>query len=537
MHARTRRLAGIGAVGAAVVAALLAGPAGASADTPTPVVVFTDAGATGATARLSVAAPDGSGVTRLTPSNLYTWSSAVSADGNTLVLGAAITTPTKNDVFDFSTGLVLVRRDVSTVTTTLLSSSYEGTPAVSADGSTVWWLYDGCVFKHANGTTTKESSGVFSPPKGYDTYGFAVSPDGTQGAAVFLKTNAAGAATAGEIVTHPLDGSSGPFVDKKYSGGPVPNPTDLAWVDNTTVFYADQTSASESGFATHTVALSADGKSGTTADGPANYYNAGKLGSDWWMWTDTGTGSSLVTHWGTTADPTVAPSSLSDRVDGQHSYSYQATAAVPPALGTPANKAGANAFLDVSTNGTTTGKKVVYLSQNLYWVPVPGTTFANDADEVDYGVLQYSTDGRKTYRTLAHTNADNPVAWPGASGYFGNGRTQALTRNTWFRWHYLGDLFTKAGYSNVQEVSVSPTVKLSVAKSGSRRTISGKAARQGGKATLYRMSGGHKTKIATVKLTSKGGFSFGKRSLAKGTYEVVVAADKSWAASTKTLKI
>lgn len=58
-------------------------------------------------------------------------------------------------------------------------------------------------------------------------------------------------------------------------------------------------------------------------------------------------------------------------------------------------------------------------------------------------------------------------------------------------------------------------------------------ARIGGSAVLYKGT----KKIATVKVSSRGVYSFGKRSLSRGIYRVVTIADVSWAAGSLTVKI
>ncbi len=81
-------------------------------------------------------------------------------------------------------------------------------------------------------------------------------------------------------------------------------------------------------------------------------------------------------------------------------------------------------------------------------------------------------------------------------------------------------------------MKVVPIVSAKVARSGRYRIIGGAATRIGGIATLYRIVGTRLVKVAAVKLTSKGVYTFGKRALPRGYYRVLTRADKYWAAGT-----
>ncbi len=528
-HARARSGSVAAAAAVAIGLGLLAGPAtSAAADAPSPVVAFIDFGANHDDNALKVGAPDGTAATRLTPSSVETVTYAVSADGNSLVVGGVVSTASGNDA---TWGVSLVQRDPGTgvTTTRLITTLWDTRVAMSADGGTVWWLYGGSVYRYRSGSgTTLVGSKVFTAPSSsYYPYTFAVSPDGTQGAVVFQRLSSAGNVIAGKVVARPLDGSTGPRFDRLYATStPIPAADTLAWVDDATLLYADVSAGDHH---LHTTTLSADGVSGTTVDGPTGEYQVQQLGSDWWSWHDTGSASAITTQFGTSADPMVAPATLASRVDGDHTSWYRPTLAAPPVMGTATNRATAHPSLYLSASLTTTGKRVVYASWNDYLATMPGATLTNDANYTSRGVLESSTDGH-SFRTAAYTSSDHPVAWPGQPGTFGEGQTGALTRNTWFRWRFAGDVFAAPGTSRTVKVSVRPTLTVSVRTYGSKHRVYGHVSRKGGKAVLYRIGANYaKTTIGAAKISSTGAYSFGIRSLRPGRYRVYVPSDAYWA--------
>ena len=124
------------------------------------------------------------------------------------------------------------------------------------------------------------------------------------------------------------------------------------------------------------------------------------------------------------------------------------------------------------------------------------------------------------------------MAFPGLP-FPGNGRTQALTRNTYFRFVFAGDAFAAPATSSSELVVVSPTITAKAKKKGSKRIVSGTVKRSGGKVLLYKGS----KKLASASIGSTGAFKFKARKLAKGSYTLKVAADASWASSSKKLKV
>jgi hypothetical protein len=188
--------------------------------------------------------------------------------------------------------------------------------------------------------------------------------------------------------------------------------------------------------------------------------------------------------------------------------------------------------LDLSAALVKTGGRPVFASYAFYLKPVGAQTWAADSGVTQRGVIQFSIDAGKSWHLLGATTSRNVVPWP-TGGPDGNGRTQALTRNTWFRWTVPADVFVGTATTSPRLVRVSPTVKAKIVKSGSKRTVAGTVARIGGTAVLYKGT----KKIASVKISAKGVYSFGKRVLSRGTYRVVTLADTSWAAGSLTVKI
>jgi hypothetical protein len=149
------------------------------------------------------------------------------------------------------------------------------------------------------------------------------------------------------------------------------------------------------------------------------------------------------------------------------------------------------------------------------------------------GALQFSTDNGRTYRTVATTTGGKPVAWPTANHRSGTGITPKLTRNTFIRWSYPGDAFTKPVVTPAHLVVVAPHVVAHVKKVGAKRIVGGTATRSGGRIELYR--GG--TRVATSTIKANGHFAFKALVLKKGTYTVIAVADKNWGKGTTSFKV
>ena len=157
MHQRL--VTGVAAVVTAILALVVqSGPAGAAS--PDPVVSSRSVAGSdarfGAWWTLKAGGLSEVPTRPLVPPDLQvTARHAVSQDGNVLAVAAGTVAPT-HDPFDESRGLLLVVRNPTTsaVTARVLSSRIQANPVVSADGSTVWWMADGALWRYAGGVTS-----------------------------------------------------------------------------------------------------------------------------------------------------------------------------------------------------------------------------------------------------------------------------------------------------------------------------------------------------------------------------------------------
>jgi hypothetical protein len=180
------------------------------------------------------------------------------------------------------------------------------------------------------------------------------------------------------------------------------------------------------------------------------------------------------------------------------------------------------------------GRQVGYVSYNLYEVDPLGAAYsAANAAEVDRGLLERSYDGVHYYVFTTTSSANVRIV----GNTYVYGYTPRLYRNTWFRWTYKGDNLTAKAAPIVRVVKVVPLVTVKVAKSGTKRTVYGSTTRQLGKVALSRKVGSVWRIVAYASITAKRTYTFGKRSLVRGTYRVSTIADKSWAAGVKVFAI
>ncbi|GAB3595475.1 hypothetical protein GCM10027446_20780 [Angustibacter peucedani] len=518
-NARTRWL--VAAVAAAGLGATLVPATSAQADVADPVVVFQDY--SNPKVVLKSGAPDGTATQTLTPGSVDAFTYDVSEDGSTMIVGGAVPSASGNDA---SYGLVLVTGGV----TTLLTTNWDTHPALSADGQTAWWLFDGHVYTYHAGTTTRSSAVLFAAT-GYEPARFEVSPDGLTGVVMLKKYNAARTATvAGKTIALPLDGGAGPRWSKSYPDSTtVPDTSNLAFADDSTLIFGERSGSTMRYF---TVPLQADGL-GMPTEGPAGRYLVQKFGSQFWSWADT----AGVTSFGQAADALTAPAAEQSRIDGDHTSAYHPAAVAPGIMRTAANRAGAHANLVTRYSSVYTGQKSLFDAWNGYVFPT-SSALGGQLSYTSLGKLQMSTDGGRTWRTASSTSYDHPVAWPGQKGAYGIGYTPSLTRNTRFRWYYAGDVFTAPGYSAQRSITVMPTITISASRSGSKLTLHGHISRVGGTASLYKMSsGGRKTRIASARISSAGSYSFGARTLTRGTYRIYAVGDSTWATSYRGLTL
>ncbi len=560
---RTRRGLAVIAAAAGALALGLVPAVSASALTPPPVFSYLDA----ATRQALVANADGTPIapalapTALVPVGYRSYSYDVSQDGDTIVealCGGTAAVCNDNPIgshYDGTYGLVVTHRSGATVTSHLVSNVWNANPVLSADGATVTWLLEApydynaptapravSVYQYdvASGVTTLLPVTTFAALADETVIRLAVSPDGLDAAAVYSDAGQSN----GRVYAAPLATVPDVYFEKTYGTASVqPDTSTFVFTKDDTLLYAeaDTTLAAPPLTVVSALVPSVAPHSAVTVVNPAlkDFYDIRLASSGtWWMWKDRLVGAPATTvsaAYSTTdanlaTNTSVAPTLLGDRSNGDTTLRYVPSAVAPPALTAPVdNRAAAHPALALAASVALYGRRVPYISYNLYLKDLPGYAYSLDnAVEVDRGTLQSSIDGL-VFRDAVTTTGTQSFWVPSKSDYY-FGNTPVLARNTWFRWVFKGNLFTAAGTSRVLKVAVVPIVSAKVLRSGTKRTVYGAATRKSGTAVLYRMVGTKLVKVAVATLTTRGAYTFGKRTLVRGTYKVVTIADKYWGA-------
>jgi hypothetical protein len=459
-----------------------------------------------------------------------------SADGSVVAVNAFSGTPSTPDS-DIAGGLLVSKSGVTRLLTTYVDTN----PVVSADGATVWFVTDGDLYSYATSsavTTRVTTAGQYNPPTGYDFLTrISVSPAGDRMAAVYRHFDTSDKVDKSVVKVTTIGSSPTTLFTKTFTGaGSAEAFYDRpAWLDDDNVVFGQCTDGTCDDWTFRKVDLTVGGGAESAFDGPNGLYDLRKLGSTWYGWKDTGTGASLSTElWTSTDDAASFTAWGTPRGDSTSSLYYVPVTAKPSSFTglTSVNPGVSDASLLLSESKVATGGSSVYFAANFYLRAVGSQDPFEDADVVQRGVLSYSTDGKKTWKVLRTTTGATKVAFPGLP-FAGNGRTQALTRNTWFRWSYAGDAFAAAKTSAAELVQVAPTITAKAKKKGSKKVVSGTVKRAGGTIALYKGS----KKLGKTSISSTGAFKFKALKLAKGTYTLKTAGDASWAASSKKLKI
>jgi hypothetical protein len=542
MHVRRRAAAVTAAIG--LTAALLPLSGGAAAADPTgPSFAFvTSDFVTGAhtdeTDRLWASAPGNlSSETLLSPDS-FVYRYDVSDDGNTMILGGQsrkLSLPSLN----VTAGLLLVRRDPLTqvVTTKVLSTYFDTNPAISADGSKAFWMVDGILYTYdVQAGAVVAASSRFKPTAIERPSRLAVSPDGTKAAVIFSGYKPNGDLNHRRIKAGALPNGVGPVYEQ--SGIAVefsdwfPTTYALTWTaDSSAVLFDMQLDSVQ--FAPF---RAVPGVGATELSGFRGAYDFKQLNGSWYLFREAT--SPDRTQLGSSSDFVTAPTDWTTFPRGQSSSDYRASTLTPPAVTQPAVRATATANVYFSPTSVPTGGKAMYGSLATYLTDLTGTLAAPDnSSQTRYGVLSKSIDGGKTFTTVGRTGAAKQLLlWP-TGGRFGNGYSPALTRNTWFRWCFEGDVYVAPDCSPVKKVVVLPTVSVGVEKIGSKKRIYGSTKRSYGQVALQRFTGRITSTIGFARISSSGRFSFTARSLAPGTYRVVTLADTSWGTGIKKFTV
>ena len=201
------------------------------------------------------------------------------------------------------------------------------------------------------------------------------------------------------------------------------------------------------------------------------------------------------------------------------------------------DRATATSYLFFAKSPVPTGTKVMYAGLAAYLRDATGTRASDVKAQTRYGQLKISTNGGSTFPTTVTTYAPSTLlTWP-TGAPFGNGRTSALTRNTWFQWCFQGDAYVTHDCSTTKKVTVNPTMSVGVQTLSGKKRVYGKVARTGGTAVMWRYASGKWVPFTKVAVASNGRFSFPYRTLAKGSYKVTTSADTYWGAGLKQFSI
>ena len=391
----------------------------------------------------------------------------------------------------------------------------------------------------AGTTVTRITSGgqFFPPTEDHFLTRISVSPSGDRIAAVYRTFDANDDVNGSTVTVSTIAATPAHLFSISYTGAGSPEAGNdsPAWLDNDNVLSSRCDTGACATWVWRQVDLTAGTPSDAAFNGPSNLYDLRKLGSVWFAWQDSGSGASFSTQ-------------LLSSVDDAQSFSITGTARTDsdtsqPTSRSPLRPPRSAARPPRPTARSRTGScaldgarhhrgSAVYLALAEYPRPVGDEVFPDDSDATFRGQLEHSTDGRRTWKLLRTTKGATSVAFPGLP-FPGNGRTQALTRNTYFRFVFAGDAFAAPATSSSELVVVSPTITAKAKKKGSKRIVSGTVKRSGGKVLLYKGS----KKPASASIGSTGAFKFKARKLAKGSYTLKVAADASWASSSKKLKV
>ncbi|MFC6239520.1 hypothetical protein, partial [Longivirga aurantiaca] len=465
--------------------------------------------------------------TLLTP-NSYAYSYDVSHDGEVLAVSGqsrALTVPALNTTY----GLLVVDKngpdpDVTTNVTTIVESN----PVVSPLGDFVYWVDSGAIWRYVvdTGVTTKVSTN-FAPKAGEVVGRLAISDNGAAAAVVFTVNSSSGALISSRIRAGRLDGVG---TEKEYSQSVA---SGLSYpVGSTLVFTSDTEVAFNvwrSGNLTSTWSISGIGATAVadTSIGLGAVYDLSTDGTSWYSFQDIVSGTQVA--------KTVSPYDtgvFEDFPRGSGTVRYVPATTQPgvaaPTVDAVVNRASATSYLFLAKSAVPTGTKVMYASLAAYLEDATGTRGADVKAQTRYGQLKSSVNGGATFTTTATTGAGSRLlTWP-TGAPFGNGYTAALTRNTWFQWCFQGDAYVAADCSITKKVTVNPTVSVGVQTSGSTKRVYGKAARTGGTAVLYRYVNGSWVVVTTAAVSSTGTFSFGFRTLPRGSYKATTKADTYW---------
>jgi hypothetical protein len=533
MHVR-RRAAAVAAV-TGLTAALLPLTAGAVQADPTGPS-FGYVTATGgypahdaSSDRLRATTPGDFGTTTLLTPDSYVYRYDVSDDGNTLVTtgqSRKLGLPSLNVTY----GLLVTVRDpvTSAVYTRSLATYFDTNPDVTPDGTLVFWMEDGVIYRYevASQFTTAMSS-RFAPHDGEYVARMAISPDGTK-AAVLYRTDKNGEPVATRLKVATFASGPAPFEDQgTFSGlSGLPWSNVLEWTaDSSEVVFSR---LNESGPAPYDRAYRV-APGGTPSELPelAGSYDLSRHDGSWYRFRDGGSGTDV----GSSVDLDVAPADWTPFPYGALSVRYRASSVVPPVVTRPVNRAASTAALYLGQSDVSTGASVVYATLATYLTDSTGKrAYNSDAAQVRYGTLLASRDGKTFTKYVSTSAGDTLLKWPNGQ-LFGNGRISKpdTQQNLWLRWCFGGDLFVSGDCSSTKKITVHPTMYVSGSRDAAGRVrVTGSVARKGGTVVLWKWNGTSWRALATASVNTYKRFTFAYRPMPAGVYRVTTKADLAW---------
>jgi hypothetical protein len=533
MHVRRRAAAVIAATG--LTAALLPLAAGsAQADPSGPSFGYITSVMSGAhkstTDRLRFTTPGNlSASTTLTP-NSYVRQYDVSEDGNVLLIAGQSRSLALSPL-NSTVALTLTVRDpgTSAVTTKILTTDFEGNPALSRDGSTAFWHDGQYLHRYVIATGFEEATSRFEAYKrtiwDEEVRRIAVSPDGTKVAALIAKYDPDGFLLSTRVKAANFTNGVGTAYTEEVAftlTSVYPVSQLLSWNADGTAFYY---SREKPDLSVETVQATTAPDSDVVVPGWADAYDLTTVDGSFYLFRDIydPAGDFVRSEVGSSATVDV-PADWTTFPPGASSIRYRAATVLPPVLTTPTNpKTSVSTLYPIGTT-ISTSYPLRYVSKATY-----------GARPTYYGDLSMSTNGGATYTKIATTSGATLTKASGST--YTNGVTRALTRNSLLKWCFLGDLYVKASCSKPVKITVNPVIKVGIEKSGTLQRVYGSAARVGGTVALQKIVSAGYTTVASATVSSTGRFSFGFKKLSPGIYQVRTPSDSSWGVGIKRIQI
>jgi hypothetical protein len=411
---------------------------------------------------------------------------------------------------------------------------------LTRDGAKAFWFDFDYLYRYDVATGFLDATTRFATKTG-STYDeqmrrIAVSSDGTKVAVliakydrnrVLLSTRVKAAAFAEGVGTTFQE-------DVPYTATSVsPSAQTFSWsADGTTLYYSRE----KPDFTVETVSATIGAPAAQIVPQWPDIYDLTVHAGSFYLFHDLydGSGNFVRTEVGSSA--TVAdPTDWTTFPPGVSSVLYRAATVVPPVVTTPTNRSVPAINFMVDKLAVTSHRPLTFGAWASYLVDMAQFRPADSTLSTRYGVLSKSTDGGKTFTKVMTTSGATLRSM--GSPYHSNGSTTELTRTSWLRWCFLGDVYVKPGCSQVIKIVVGPEISIGTQRSGTQKRVYGKATRVGGTARLQKLHLGLYKTVATTTISTTGRFSFGFKQLPVGKYRVVTTADSTWGAGGKAFSL